>query len=126
MAAPSLILPNNFTKKKAKIAGVIKPVKQIPLNEQVVNSIRRDLERLNWKFALPTKKNAYPTLVPPSNYDKETIKKSMSFKRDEIIFKHKNWIDNNIEFARKNLANGLDVLNSEIDPIIEVCKKETQ
>ncbi|MFH2032973.1 MAG: Druantia anti-phage system protein DruA [Bacteroidota bacterium] len=126
MAVSALILSNNFTKKKAKIAGVIKPVKQIPLDEQVVNSIRRDLERLNWKFKLPTKKNAYPTLVPPNNYDKETIKKSMSFKRDEIIEKHKGWIEKNLEFARKNLASGHDVLNSEIDPVIEVCETEKQ
>lgn len=125
MRASVLILPNNYTERKTK-TGVIKPVKEIPLDEQIVNSIRRDLERLNWKFKLPTKKNTYPTLVPPNNYDKKTIKNSMSFKRDEIIQKHKNWIDNNIEFARKNLASGFDVLTSEIDPIIEVCKTEKQ
>jgi hypothetical protein len=125
MRASVLILPNYFSERKTK-TEVIRPVKQIPLDEQVINSIRRDLERLNWKIKLPTKKNTYPTLIPPENYDKETIKKSMSFKRDEIIFKHRNWIDNNIEFARKNLANGLDVLNSDIDPIIEVCETEKQ
>ncbi len=126
MAASALILPNNFTEKKIKQTGLTKPVKEIPIEEQVVNSIRRDLERLNWKFKLPTKKNAYPTLVPPEIYDKETIKKSMAFKRDEIIAKHRVWIDKNIEFARKNLASGIDVLNSEIDPIIEVCETEKQ
>jgi len=126
MASAALILPNNFTEKKAKKPAVTKKVKEIPLEEQVVNSIRRDLERLNWKFKLPTKKNAYPTLVPPDNYDKETIKNSMSFKRKEIIVKHRKWIDKNIEFARKNLAKGIDVLNSEIDPIIEVCETEKQ
>ena len=91
-----------------------------------MNSIRRDLERLNWKFKLPTKKNAYPTLVPPESYDKETIKKSMAFKRDEIIENHKHWIEKNIDFARKNLANGSDVLTSKIDPVIEVCETEKQ
>lgn len=126
MAASALILPKNFTEKKLKRTPVTKKVKEIPLEEQVVNGVRRDLERLNWKFKLPTKKNAYPTLVPPENYDKETIKNSMSFKRDEIISKHRKWIDKNIEFARKNLANGSDVLNSEIDPIIEVCETEKQ
>lgn len=125
MGTSVLILPNNYTERKAKIS-VSKLIKQIPLDEQVVNSIRRDLERLNWKFKLPTKKNAYPTLIPPENYDKETIKNSMSFKRDEIIVKHREWIDKNMEFARKNLANGIDVLNSKIDPIIEVCKTEKQ
>lgn len=126
MASAALILPNNFTEKKVKKSVITKKVKEISLQEQVVNSIRRDLERLNWKFKLPTKKNAYPTLVPPENYDKETIKNSMSFKRDEIIVKHRKWIDKNIEFARKNLAKGIDVLNSEIDPIIEVCETEKQ
>jgi hypothetical protein len=126
MASSALKLPNNFTEKKAKRNFITKKVKEIPLEEQVVNSIRRDLERLNWKFKLPTKKNSYPTLVPPESYDKETIKSSMSFKRDEIIVKHRKWIDKNIEFARNNLANGIDVLNSEIDPIIEVCETEKQ
>ncbi|OIO15472.1 MAG: hypothetical protein AUJ54_12760 [Ignavibacteria bacterium CG1_02_37_35] len=126
MAASALILQNNFTEKKAKIAGFVKPIKQIPLDEQVVNSIRRDLERLNWKFKLPTKKNFYPTLVPPNYYDKDTIKRSMSFKRDEIIEKQKDWIKNNIEFARNNLASGYDVINSEINPTIEVCETEKQ
>ena len=40
MAASALILQNNFTEEKAKIAGFVKPIKQIPLDEQVVNSIR--------------------------------------------------------------------------------------
>lgn len=126
MTSAALKLPNNFTENKVKRNSGSKKAKEIPLEEQVVNSIRRDLERLNWKFKLPTRKNTFPTLVPPENYDKETIKRSMSFKRDEIIVKHRKWIDKNIEFARKNLANGIDVLNSEIDPIIEVCESEKQ
>jgi hypothetical protein len=126
MAASGLVLPNSFTEKKVKRIAVPKKIKEIPIEEHVVNSIRRDLERLNWKFKLPTKKNVYPTLVPPENYDKETIKNSMSFKRDEIIFKHRKWIDKNVEFARRNLASGIDVLNSEIDPIIEICETKKQ
>jgi hypothetical protein len=126
MKDSALILPNTSFKKKSNQKTSLKKVKEIPLEEQVVNSIRRDLERLNWKFKLPTKKNGFPTLVPPDNYDKETIKNSMSFKRDEIIIKHRKWIDKNIEFARKNLAKGIDVLNSEINPIIEVCETEKQ
>jgi hypothetical protein len=121
-----LILPKNSAKRRVKKVGLIKPVAELPLNEQVVNSIRRDLERLNWKFKLPTKKHAYPTLIPPDNYDKETIKTSMAFKRDEIIAKNRNWIDKNIQLARNNLATGIDVLHSEIDPIIEVCKTKKQ
>jgi hypothetical protein len=124
MATSALILPNTFTENNNTLE-IIKPI-NIPLDERVVNSIRRDLERLNWKFKLPTKKNAYPTLVPPKSYDKEIIKRSMSFKRIEIIERHNKWIEKNIEFTRKNLANGLDVLSSTIEPIIEVCETERQ
>ncbi len=121
-----LILPKEITSKNVIPKAVSNKKKETALEEQVINSIRRDLERLKWKFKLPTTKNAYPTLIPPESYDKETIKKSMSFKRDEIILKHKKWIDNNIEFARKNLAVGTDVLSSNIDPIIEVCETRQQ
>lgn len=121
----ALLLPKTKPHKRDKKV-IAKVVEEIPLEDQVVNSIRRDLERLNWKFKLPKKRNAYPTLIPPENYDKETIKKSMSFKRDEIIAKNRKWIDNNIDFARKNLANGIDVLKSAIDPIIEVCETKKQ
>lgn len=127
MKAPTeLILPKDITPKKVNPKAVSKKRKETAIEEKVINSIRRDLERLNWKFKLPSKKNSYPTLVPPDNYDKETIKRSMSFKRDEIIDKHKKWIDDNIEFARKQLAIGTDVLTSNIDPIIEVCETRQQ
>lgn len=125
-ASTELILPKDITTKKVNPKAVSKKRKETAIEEKVINSIRRDLERLNWKFKLPSKKNSYPTLVPPDNYDKETIKRSMSFKRDEIIDKHKKWIDDNIEFARKQLAIGTDVLTSVIDPIIEVCETRQQ
>lgn len=124
MGASALILPSSRLNKIHSLE-IVKP-NDISLDEQVVNSIRRDLERLNWKFKLPTKKNAYPILVPPESYDKETIKRSMAFKREEIIEKNKNWIEKNIDFARKNLADGYDVLTSEINPVIEVCETEKQ
>ena len=84
MSELELILPEFLIKDEIEIVEVSK---DISLEEQVVNSIKRDLERLNWKFKLPNKKNSYPTFVPPENYDKETIKNSMSFKRNEIILK---------------------------------------
>ena len=102
MAASALILPKSHPDKIHPLS-IVKPI-DLPLEEQVVNSMRRDLERLNWKFTLPKKKNTYPTLVPPASYDKETIKKSMAFKRDEIIEKHKHWIEKNIDFARKEFG----------------------
>jgi hypothetical protein len=123
MSELELILPEFLLKDEIEIIEVSK---DLSLEEQVVNSIKRDLERLNWKFKLPIKKNAYPTFVPPENYDKETIKSSMSFKRNEIILKHRKWIDRNIELARRNLASGSDALISSIDPIIEVCQSKEQ
>lgn len=123
MAVSALILPTTF---KEKNNSILEKVEELPLDEQVVNSILRDLQRLNWKFKLPTKKNAYPTIEPPEFYDKETIKKSMSYKRLESIAKNKVWIEKNIAFTRKNLANGLDVLKSKINPIIEVCETPKQ
>jgi hypothetical protein len=101
-------------------------IEDLPLEEQVVKSICRDLERLNWKIKLPTKKNEYPTLMPPEYYDKQTIRDSMSFKRNEIILQNKIWIENNISFARENLADGVDVLKSKIEPLIEVCETDKQ
>ncbi len=126
MSIAVLRLSNSIIKEHARKDECAKSVKSIPLGDKVINSIRRDLERLNWEFKLPTTKNGYPILVPPESYDKETIRTSMSFKRDEIIAKNRKWIDNNLELARLNLAKGVDVLNSEIEPIIEVCKTEKQ
>jgi len=96
------------------------------LAQQVFWLIVRDLERLNWEVKPPTKKNPFLTIVPPENYDKETIKEAMSIKRGEIISKNKKWIDKHIDLAKKNLANGYDALHSEIDPIIEVCETQKQ
>ena len=123
MTESALILPNTSLHKIN--ANLLKEVES-PIEEQVVNSIRKDLERLDWKFQLPTKKNGYPTLIPPETYDKATIKKSMSFKREEIIKNHTKWIEKNLPIARQNLANGIDVLASEIHPIVEVCETKRQ
>lgn len=96
------------------------------LSQQVFWLILRDLARLNWKLKAPTKINPFLTIVPPKNYDKQIIKEAMSIKRDEIISKNKKWIDKHIDLAKRNLANGYDVLHSEIDPIIEVCETQKQ
>jgi len=122
MNAQKLILSNQVSKSK----NIAFDIDNLPLEEQVVKSICKDLERLNWKIKLPQKKNQYPTLTPPNFYDKQTIKDSMSFKRNEIILKNKIWIEKNIDFARANLANGEDVIKSKIEPIIEVCETEKQ
>lgn len=85
--------------------------------------ILRDLWNLDWHINIG-KKNI--EVSPPKTYDKETIKQAMAVKREEAINANKKWIDKNIELARKNLANGFDVIESKIDPIIEVCKTKDQ
>ncbi|MDI3478536.1 MAG: hypothetical protein PWQ59_2061 [Thermoanaerobacterium sp.] len=94
-----------------------------PLEEQVKLLILRDLLRLNWNVNF---KNDEVEVVPPAYYDKETIKQSMAIRRNEIISKNKSWIEKHINFARENLANGYEALNSKIEPIIEVCESQSQ
>ncbi len=96
------------------------------LQDQVYWLIIRDLARLNWSVKLPSKNNPFITIVPPDTYDKESIKDAMSVKREEKIQKNIKWINSNIDFARKNLANGTDAFHSEINPIIEVCETKKQ
>jgi len=91
--------------------------------QKVLLLILRDLYNLNWQIRIGGEKIE---VSPPEFYDKETIKNAMSVKRNEIIKKNKKWIDKNIDLARKNLADGLDVLTSRIDPLIEVCETRKQ
>lgn len=93
------------------------------LQQKVKLLILRDLWNLNWQIKI--EKNTIE-VCPPENYNKETIKKAMSVKRDEIIFKNKKWIDKHLDLAKKNLTNGYDALHSEINPIIEVCETQKQ
>lgn len=94
------------------------------LEEKVHLLILRDLLRLNW--SIEYKKNKKIEITPPASYDKEIIKYSMSIKREEIINKNRIWINNHIEDARNNLADGYNVLISEIKPVIEICSTQEQ
>lgn len=93
------------------------------LEQQVKLLILRDLWNIDWQVRIGKEKIE---IVPPETYNKETIRQAMSIKRDEIISANRNWIDKNINIARANLASGFDVLNSRIDPIIEVCETNKQ
>jgi hypothetical protein len=93
------------------------------LEEKVNLLIIRDLQRLKWSIKFTKKKIE---ITPPEFYDKETIKHSMSIKRDEIINKNRLWIDNHIDNARNNLADGVNVLKSQIEPVIEICSTQKQ
>jgi len=85
--------------------------------------IIRDLMNLNWEIRFGNKKIE---VIPPKFYDKETIKQAMAIKRHEIISLNRNWIDKNIDYGRKNLANGIDALTSNIEPFIEICETRKQ
>lgn len=93
------------------------------LEEKVKLLIFRDLMRLGWQVDFSSE---MVEVVPPEYYDKEVIKNSMSHKRREILKRDFNWISNHLALARQNLANGSDVLVSEIKPVIEVCETQEQ
>jgi hypothetical protein len=91
--------------------------------ERVKSLLVRDLLRLNWNIE---KLKDKLIVSPPIYYDKEIIKQSMKIPRQEILNKNREWIEKHIDLAKKNLAQGKDILKSEISPRIEVCKTQKQ
>jgi len=102
---------------------IVFDTKDKPLDEKVKILILRDLWKLGWHIDFSDNKIL---VVPPSEYDKETIKHAMSIKRDEIIKNNRRWIEKHLPKAQANLADGKDLLKSRISPIIEVCEKQKQ
>lgn len=96
---------------------------RLSLGESVKQSILKDLLDLNWSIAVT---GSDIKISPPSEYDKNIIKSSMSRRREEIILNNKIWIDNHLPLARTNLASGSAVLKSAIKPKIEVCQTQEQ
>jgi len=84
--------------------------------------ILRDLSNLGWDIKFRKKIE----VVPPEIYNKDTIRQAMSIKRQEMINNNRIWIDKHIDIAMANLAEGFQVMHSEIDPIIEVCETREQ
>lgn len=91
--------------------------------EKVILLILRDLLRLGWEVTFKTNRIA---INPPQSYDKQVIKSSMGIKRQEAIAKKRAWIDKHIELARENLADGSEVWQSDITPVIEICQTQRQ
>ena len=91
--------------------------------EKVKLLLIRDLFRLNWNIEKTRNKLV---ISPPSYYNKKIIKMSMNVSRQQILEKNNEWIKKHIDLAKKNLAQGRDVLKSEILPRIEVCKTKKQ
>jgi len=102
---------------------IVFDTKDKPLDEKVKILILRDLWKLGWHIDFSDNKIL---VVPPSEYDKVTIKHAMSIKRDEIIKNNRRWIEKHLPKAQANLADGKDLLKSRISPIIEVCEKQKQ
>jgi hypothetical protein len=91
--------------------------------ERVKLLLVRDLSRLNWN--IEKSRNKF-VMSPPSYYNKEIIKQSMNISRQQVLEKNNEWIKKHIDLAKKNLAQGRDVLKSKILPRIEVCKTKKQ
>lgn len=117
----ALILP-----QQKKLVEPSNTVEYISLKEKVHALILRDLSRLGWSTNYPNSKKNLIEVVPPDNYDQDTIRKSMGVKRQEIIGKNQEWINKHVLIARNNLTNGADVLCSTIKPVIEVCETNKQ
>lgn len=124
MNTNGLILP--YTKSEIDIKKYSIEEIELSPEELIVNNIVADLGKLKWKFKLPTRNNQFPKLIPPSYYNKATIKQAMSHKRQELIIRNSKFIANNLDLARQNLTDGYSALKSEIKPVIEVCETEEQ
>ncbi|MBN3033195.1 MAG: DUF4338 domain-containing protein [Candidatus Saganbacteria bacterium] len=125
-----LTVPNDLIEPRSSLRTAIDNIflsgipENSPLAEKTTLLLIRDLLRLGWSFN-SNSSNSFE-LIPPDGYEKVVVKKGMAFKRDEMIRDNRTWIDKHIEFARQNLATGMDALKSVIDPIIEVCETQKQ
>ncbi len=85
--------------------------------------ILRDLLRLNWTLEASSNGVA---LTPPETYDRDVVRLSMSHRRAEVIEKNSKFISRIEPLARSYLASGIQVLNAEIRPSIEICNSQLQ
>jgi len=93
------------------------------LEEKVRLLVVRDLLRLGWEMNFQSNR---VMIKPPALYDKEIIRESMQVKRQESLTQNAEWIQQHIELARQNLADGNAVWKSKIEPVIEVCETQDQ
>ena len=114
---------NSRIRRLLSAQGIPLTVNATSLEEKVKLLILRDLLRLGWQMDLQSNK---VDLTPPASYDKAIIRASMEIKRQEQIQKNISWITSHISVAKQNLANGSDVIQSKIEPFIEVCKTKEQ
>jgi hypothetical protein len=100
------------------------PIESCSGKDKVILLLVRDLLSLGWHFQ--TQNHNSFELIPPTSYSKDIIKKSMIFSRNERIKRDQKWIAEHLTEAQKNIASGEEVLNSAIQPRIEVCETEKQ
>ena len=100
----------------------IAPSNESSLEERVTLLLIRDLYRLGWRLRSGAKQSF--EFVPPEVYDKQVVREAMKYARDEVLERNKDWINKHLKLAHYNLAKGIDVLNSNIKPRIEVCTSE--
>ena len=91
--------------------------------ERVKLLIVRDLLQLGWEISFKTDR---VHITPPACYDKRVVRASMQIKREVSLSKYGNWIKEHAHLGSENLADGTEVWQSEIDPLIEVCKTQEQ
>ena len=131
--SPTLTVPtasidrllSSMLKEPSYVIHQPNPIQEdLPLEQSVPLLLVRDLFRLGWR--LRSNSNKSLELTPPTNYEKPVIQAAMAYSRKEIIEANRTWIDKHIDLARNNLAQGTDVLKSDIYPRIEVCETENQ
>lgn len=91
--------------------------------EKVKLLVVRDLLRLGWEI---TFESSRAVIKPPKTYDKQVVKESMQIKRQESLQRNSGWIDEHTSLANQNLADGISVWESSIQPSIEVCETQRQ
>ena len=126
LKVPATRAVTSFASEKSRFSliDLSRTKKKISLEERVTLLLMRDLVRLGWH--LQSKSNKSFEFLPPDNYDKNITKVSMAYLRNEIIDNNKKWIEKHLEFGQTNLANGKEVLKSDIIPRIEVCENQKQ
>ncbi len=97
--------------------------RSVPVEDRARLSIFLDLLSSGWT---PAPSAEAVQLIPPNLYTKEAVRSAMAAKRQELIDRDRPWIDGHLPTARENLASGLEALQSEVQPEIEVCRSRSQ
>jgi hypothetical protein len=93
------------------------------IEDKVKLLILRDLMNVNWDIKYSKNKII---VSPPEEYTKTAVKEAMAMKRVEILHNNRRWIKDHMNLAKENLAPGIEVIDSKIKPVIEVCETKKQ